>query len=78
MENTEITEKDRIAVERYRKIVIGIIKIKNLLQKYKEDHDSLKEKTYFDLVKKMAYLRQRQSTTSKRIRTLYKKLYNKI
>jgi hypothetical protein len=77
MEGSEIkiTGKDRIAIEKYKRIVNGIIKIKELLQKYKEDHNSLKEKTYFELVKKISYLRHKQSTTSRKIRFLYIKLY---
>lgn len=79
MEGSEvkIAEKDRIALERYREIILGIEKLKNLLRKYKEDHSSLKEKTYFELVKRMTYLRHKQSTTSKKIRTLYKKFYRR-
>jgi hypothetical protein len=77
MESSEvkITEKDRIAIEKYKRIVDGIIKIKELLQKYKENPNSLKEKTYFELVKRISYLRHRQSITSRKIRFLYIKLY---
>lgn len=79
MESSEIniSEEDKIAVEEYKGIVNEINRIKNLLSDYTVNPGCLKEETYFDLLKKINYLRNKQCGTNKKIRTLYKKLYKR-